>query len=145
MALPARPGSWRRPRSSLRYRDAVVRLLDVQPNGGIPLGRDQLLGRVELVEGREDRALDVRQLRQLVRRHGIRVDEVLVADRVAVARQPEVLALVAVEVLHPELGRVRVWRVGADRLDVDTGEAAAGRDDDGDLGPATPGGGGTGR
>ena len=40
---------------------------------------------------------------------------VLVADRVAVALEPEVLAFVGVEVLHPELGRVGMGCIGADR------------------------------
>ena len=48
----------------------------------------------------------------------------------AVALQPAGLALVGVEVLHPELGGVRMRGVGADRLDVDAQEAAGLRDDD---------------
>ena len=60
-------------------------------------------------------------------------NEILVPDRVAVALQPEVLALVGVQELLPELGGVRMRRVGADRLDVDAGEPDRLRDDDLDL------------
>ena len=59
--------------------------------------------------------------------------QVVEADRVAVALEPAELAFVGVEVLHPELGGVRVRRVGADRLDVDAGDDAGLRHDDLDL------------
>src|SRR5688572_31773843 len=44
-------------------------------------------------------------------------------DRVAVARGPTELALIRVQVLHPQLGSVRMRRVGAYRLHVHTGKA----------------------
>ena len=78
-------------------------------------------------------APDVSGQRGLGRRvDGALLDHVVVADRVAVALQPDVLAGVGVQVLHPQLGRVRVRGVGADRLDVHPTEPARLRDDDGD-------------
>src|SRR4051812_29520600 len=47
----------------------------------------------------------------------------------AIALEPGNLALVRVEILKPELRRVRVWREGADRLHVDTGDNAGLRHD----------------
>src|SRR5690606_9821408 len=51
-------------------------------------------------------------------------------DRVAIALQPDILALVRVDVFHPQLGRVGVRREGADGLGVDAGHDAARRNDD---------------
>ncbi len=103
-----------------------ARLLDVDADDGRPSRSVISVGRgVELVEGREDGA-GRRPAAWPAGPPGRRSrrDEVLVADRVAVALQPDELALVGVQELHPQLGGVRMRRVGADRLDVDAAEAA---------------------
>ncbi len=56
--------------------------------------------------------------------------EIVEADRVAVALEPAELAFVRIEVLHPQLGGVRVRREGADRLHIDAGDDAGLRHDD---------------
>src|SRR5437016_1613194 len=55
------------------------------------------------------------------------------AVRVAVPLEPGELDLVGIEVLHPQLGGVRVRREGADRLDIDAGDDAGLRHHDVDL------------
>ncbi len=88
------------------------------------------LHRLLVVERREHRLLVGRgrrqRVEQLLRHHAAR-DHVVEADRVAVALEPAELALVGIEVLHPQLGRVRMRRVGADRLHVDARDHARGR------------------
>ena len=82
----------------------------------VPAALDHLGHRLLLLERREDRRLVGRGRRQLVEqllRHLAGVDQVVEADRVAVALEPLELALVGVEILHPELGGVRVRREGA--------------------------------
>jgi hypothetical protein len=49
---------------------------------------------------------------------------------VAIALQPADLAFVRVEVFQPELGCIRMRRVGADRLHIDTGDNTGLRHDD---------------
>src|SRR3954449_3639519 len=105
-------------------------LLDRRADGGRPTLGDHVGGLRDLVEGRELRAGGVRQLGLGGRVDGAGLDHGVVADRVAVALQPQVLALVAVQELHPQLRRVRMRREGADCLHVHATEAAALRDDD---------------
>jgi len=85
---------------------------------------------------REDGAGRIRELGQDVSRDRVALRHVLEADRVAVALQPDVLAFVAVEVLHPQLGGIGVRGEGADRLDVQATEATRLRDGHVDLGVA---------
>ena len=92
-----------------------------------------VLGRGGLRRGRVDGARDVRQLGDQVASSTPRAFRSVEAGRVAVALQPAGLALVGVQVLHPQLGGVRMRRVGADRLDVDAREPAGRRDGDVDL------------
>ena len=92
-----------------------------------------VLGRGLLVEGREHGLGVVLGRRQLVEqflRDLAGLGHVVEADRVAVALQPAELALVRIEILHPQLGGVGMRRVGADRLDVDAGDDARLRHDD---------------
>ena len=65
-----------------------------------------------------------RQLVQHLLRHLAVLHEVVEPDRVAVALEPAELALVGIEIFHPQLGRVRMRGVGADRLHVDAGDHA---------------------
>jgi hypothetical protein len=60
-------------------------------------------------------------------------DEIVEANRVAIAFQPADLSFVRIEMLQPELRRRRMRRERADRLDVDAGDDAALGHDDLDL------------
>ncbi len=78
-------------------------------------------------ERREDRRVVGGCRRQPVEqllRHLAGIDHRLEADRVAVALEPLELALVGIEVFHPELGGVGMRREGADPLDVDARDHA---------------------
>ncbi|MPM10105.1 hypothetical protein SDC9_56429 [bioreactor metagenome] len=108
-------------------------LLDVRADDLVPAGDDRFLVRALLVERGEiglgiafGRRQGVDQLLRDLAGGGHRVE----ARRVAIALQPEVLALVRVDVFHPQLRRVRMRRMGRDRLHVDTGKHARGRHHD---------------
>src|SRR5436309_6799366 len=91
------------------------RLLHVRPDDGVPLLGDHLFRLILLLERREDRGgvgFRGRQLRQDVGRDLLVLHEVQEADGIAVALEPGKLALVRVEVLPPELRRVRMRREG---------------------------------
>jgi hypothetical protein len=106
---------------------------DVGADHRVPLLGDRVLGRALLVERREHGlgvALCRRQgVHQILRDQALG-GEIVEADRVAVALQPEKLAFVGVEVFHPQLRRVRMRCKRADRLDVDAGHDARLRHDD---------------
>src|SRR5438552_13519914 len=104
-------------------------LLDDDVDGCWPALGDHVRCLGDLVEGREQRASGVGQLRLGRRVDGLVLDQVVIADRIAVALQPGVLAGVGVQVLHPQLGGIRVWGVRADRLAVHSAEPAGLRDD----------------
>src|SRR6266550_322584 len=70
-------------------------LLDVGPDHGIPLGRDERLRLRCLIRVRIDGAGDIRELRDQVAGHATRL-EVVKPGGVAVALQPAGLALVGV-------------------------------------------------
>src|SRR6185312_11442983 len=90
---------------------AVSVLLDIGSDDGVPVLGDHVLGRRLLIEGREH-GLGVErrvgELGQEVSRDGVPACEVVEADRVAIAGEPQQLSLVGVEILLPERGGVEV-------------------------------------
>ena len=126
---PSQPRRRRERGAPGRARLAVVAMTVVTPvraatlsSGGTlmstptrrPTPGDQVVAVVQLLERGEHGAGRRPAAWRQVRRDGAAGDHVLVADRVAVALQPEELALVAVQELHPQLGGVGMRRVGAD-------------------------------
>src|SRR5690606_24206096 len=97
-------------------------LLDVRADRGAPLlGNDFLRGGL-FFKAREDGFLVGGRRRHLVEqflRDLAVLGEIVEADRVAIALQPAKLAFVRIKMLHPQLGGVRMRRMGGDRLDVD--------------------------
>ena len=123
------------PRGTPRARPGSI--IDVGANNSVPLLGDGFLGRTLLVERREHGlviGLGRRQLCQDVRRDLAVLGKVVEADRMAIALQPAELAFIRIEILHPELGGVRMRRVGADRLNINAGNDAGLRHDDFDAG-----------
>src|SRR3569833_2288867 len=93
------------------FATTVSVLLDIGSDGRIPALGDDVLGGRLLVEGREHRLgieRRVRELREKVLGNGFLAGEVVEADRVTVAGEPADLAFVRIQILHPQLGRVRV-------------------------------------
>src|SRR5690606_33328480 len=96
---------------------------------GIPLGDDQFAGRRLLFQRWEDRLgvkLFWRQYGSQIRRNDTAFNHVVIADRMAIALEPDELPFVGIEELHPQLGGVWVWCIGADRLEVDPTKDARG-------------------
>src|SRR3569832_868327 len=115
------------------FATTVSVLLDIGSHGRIPALGDGVLGGRLLIERREHGLGVERRVGELgkqVSRNGVLAGQVVEADRVAIAGEPAELTFVRIEILHPELGRVRVRRVGRDRLDVHTGYDSIRRDHD---------------
>src|SRR3569623_3184424 len=115
------------------FATTVSELLNNGSHGRIPALGDGVLGGRLLVERREH-GLGVErwggELGKLFGRNGVLAGEVVEADRVAVTGEPAELTFVRIEILHPELGGVRVRCIGRDRLDVHTGDDSIRRDHD---------------
>src|SRR6185312_9664398 len=100
-------------------------LLDIGSDDRVPVLGDLGVGRGLINKCREHGLGVERRVRQLVEqvlRNGVLAGKIVESDRMAVAGEPQQLALVGVEVLFPELGRIEMRRVGRDRLDIDAGD-----------------------
>src|SRR5579859_7495978 len=136
--LPLRKGKYlpATPASTSAQTICLAPLLDAGADDAVPVPRDHRLGRVLVLDRREHGLVIGRRRRQLgdqVARDRLVLDQILEADRVAIATQPGGLSLVGIEIFQPQLGGVQMRRKGTDRLDIDAGDDARTRHDDLDL------------
>src|SRR5471030_2878385 len=90
--------------TSRRGRRKATRLLYVYVDCFVPVAGNDGRGELQLVVGRKERlGVDVsgRKLGRQISRNCFTVDKVVVSNGMAIARQPDELAFIRIQVLHP--------------------------------------------